>query len=72
MKGMVGRVVAGVSLGGGGGTWWRWWDLVAEVGLVGGVRGMVGGRLLVEGGESEGGVELGLTRVLPMLFILQT
>lgn len=45
---------------------------MAVVGLVGGVRGMVGGRLLVEGGESEGRAEFGLTRVVPMLFILQT
>lgn len=59
--------------GGGGEAWWRWWDLVAGLRrLVGGARGMVGGRLLVEKEESEGQAELGLTRVLPMLFILQT
>lgn len=56
--------------GGGGEAWWRWWDLVVVVGFVGGVRGLVVGRLLVEGGESEGRAEFGLTRVVPMLFIL--
>lgn len=58
--------------GGGVEASWRWWDLVAVVGLIGGVRGMVGGRLMVEREESEGRAKLGLTKVLPMLFILQT